>query len=836
MWDKCEGMNTTSSRSESQNNEVIRYTTCTEHCFNMCILKVHIRDGRIWAVEPDDTVNRGIAREDGYLSDELLNKFMITTRPCTKGYAHIRNLYDPHRVKYPLKRVGEKGEGKWQRISWDEALDTIADKLKYYKETYGPLSIGDVSHDSFVLSPWFGAGVSDWGAHSKQGADEPERWVLGRKGGEDRQDEGNLLKSKLIVLWGFNPATTLSNHVVYTLLRARERGIPIISIEPRYTPTAETVASQWIPIRPTTDVAMMIAMANVWFKEDLCDKEFIAKWVEPEGLRQWQEYVLGVSDNIDKTPQWAEHICGVPAETILEFARLYARSKPVNLNTAWSLGRQFFGENGIRAAMYLQALTGNTLAAGATASAESAGEFGQHEPSLVKPTIDWQRKPGKYQSPALLAHFKWPEAIVLREKLDNGEMSVEEYNHIIGNLPGNPPPNIKMVIVHTSNPIMTHPDVNTNIKAFKKLDFSVVFSYHADNPTARYADIILPQMHTAFEGRDVPIRNSIYRTKDFFSMEVTHLNGNCFMYKQKCVDPPGEVKPRGWIWLQIAKRLGFADDYSPLLAHVPDDKWDETVEELHRQAYEQWLRRDDIIPLNPPGWEEFQKKPVFRWEVKEPNYTYKSTIERGENPFQGTESGKIEFYSQEVAASSSDGKNKSAAVKTHVANGRYGGGNLPPMAQMVMGGKATYYSQDIKQYPLLMSSPHSLYRIHSLLDNQPILNRDCYRHAVWLSVADAKARGIKDNDPVRVYDDQAEIIMPAYVTSKVVPGTVNIFHGGWYTPNKTKTALMPEGIDTRGAPNLLIHYDEHLPETIMDHLPCKALVQIELYHGEEGKS
>ncbi len=829
-------MSTTSSRSESQNKEVIRYTTCTEHCFNMCILKVHIRDGRIWAVEPDDTVNRGIAREDGYLSDELLNKFMITTRPCTKGYAHIRNLYDPNRVKYPLKRVGEKGEGKWQRISWDEALDTIAYKLNYYKEKYGPLSIGDVSHDSFVLSPWFGAGVSDWGAHSKQGADEPERWVLGRKGGEDRQDEGNLLKSKLIVLWGFNPATTLSNHVVYTLLRAREHGIPIISIEPRYNPTAETVSSQWIPIRPTTDVAMMIAMANVWFKEDLCDNEFIAKWVEPEGLRQWQQYVLGTSDGTDKTPQWAEKICGVPAETILEFARLYARSKPVNLNTAWSLGRQFFGENGIRAAMYLQALTGNTLTPGATASAESAGEFGQHEPSLVKPTIDWQRKPGKYQSPALLAHFKWPEAIVLREKLDKGEMSVEEYNHIIGNLPGNPPPNIKMVIVHTSNPIMTHPDVNTNIKAFKKLDFSVVFSYHADNPTARYADIILPQMHTAFEGRDVPIRNSIYRTKDFFSMEVTHLNGNCFMYKQKCVDPPGEVKPRGWIWLQIAKRLGFADDYSPLLAHVPDDKWDETVEELHRQAYEQWLRRDDIIPLNPPGWEEFQKKPVFRWEVKEPNYTYKSTIERGENPFQGTESGKIEFYSQEVAASSGDGKNKSSAVKYHSANGRYGGGNLPPMAQMVMGGKATYYSQDIKQYPLLMSSPHSLYRIHSLLDNQPILNRDCYRHAVWLSVADAKARGIKDNDPVRVYDDQAEIIMPAYVTSKVVPGTVNIFHGGWYTPNKTKTALMPEGIDTRGAPNLLIHYDEHLPETIMDHLPCKALVQIELCRVEEGKS
>ena len=131
-----------------------------------------------------------------------------------------------------------------------------------------------------------------------------------------------------------------------------------------------------------------------------------------------------------------------------------------------------------------------------------------------------------------------------------------------------------------------------------------------------------------------------------------------------------------------------------------------------------------------------------------------------------------------------------------------------------------------------MSSPHGLFRIHTLLDNQPLLSIDCYRHAIWISVADAKARGIKDDDPVRVYNDQAEIIMPAYVTSRVVPGTVNIFHGGWYTPNKTKTDLMPEGIDTRGAPNLLTHYDEQpLPETILDHEPCKALVQIEKWEG-----
>ena len=815
----------TNTESNKQVGDIIRYTTCSEHCLNMCIIKVRIRDGRIRAIEPDDTINPGIAREDGHVPDELIDKCMIINRPCTKGYAHIRNLYDPNRVIYPMKRVGDKGGGNWERISWDEALDTIANKLKECKEKYGPLSIGDVG-EGFMLSSWFGAGVGDWGDHSRQGVAEPERWVTGKDGHEDRQDEGNLLKSKLIVLWGFNPGTTLSNHVVYTLMRARERGIPIISIEPRLTPTAETVASQWIPIRPTTDVAMMIAMANVWFKEDLCDKGFTKKWVEPEGLRRWQEYVLGTYDGIDKTPQWAETICGVPAETITEFARLYARSKPVNLNTAWSLGRQFFGENGIRAAMYLQALTGNTMSPGGTASAETSCEFGQHEPTIPKPTVDWQKKPGTYQTPSLMAHFKWPEAVVLREKLDNGEISTAEYNRVIGNAPGNPAPNIKILILQTSNPVMTHPDVNTNIKALKKLEFSVVFSYHLDNPTARYADIILPQMHRAFEGRDVNLRG--VRSPDLFSRETPNLNGNFFVYKQKCVDPPGEVKARGWIWVQIAKRLGFAEQFAPRLANVPDDKWDEAVDELHHEAYDKWRIRKEIAPLHPPDWEEFQKKPVFRWEDKEPYYTYKNAIERGENPFAGTESGKIEFYSKEVAASSGAAGNKIPGNAK--ANGRYGGGNLPPMAEMIKGGNATYHSKDLVKYPLLMSSPHGLYRIHSLLDNQPLL-RDCYRHAVWISAAEAKARGIKDDDLVRVFNDQAEIIMPAYVTSRVVPGTVNIFHGGWYTPGKTKTKLMPEGIDTRGAPNLMTHYDEHLPETILDHQPCKALVQIEKWEG-----
>ena len=151
---------------------------------------------------------------------------------------------------------------------------------------------------------------------------------------------------------------------------------------------------------------------------------------------------------------------------------------------------------------------------------------------------------------------------------------------------------------------------------------------------------------------------------------------------------------------------------------------------------------------------------------------------------------------------------------------------------MTMGGKGTFYSRDTAQYPLLMSSPHSYYRVHSWLDNSPLLKGDCYRHAVWMSAADAKCRGVKDNDLVRVYSDIGEMVIRTYVTSRLVPGTVVIHHGGWYLPGKENSARMPDGVDARGAPNLFTH-EEDLPRAIVGTFPCKGLVQIEKWEGAQ---
>lgn len=821
-------------KSRIEDKDIIRYTSCRFHCFDQCVLKVRIREGRIVSVEPDDTFNPGIIKDGEHPPGALLPTSQRQFRPCPKGYSMARQIYDPERLVYPMKRVGERGEGKFERISWDEALDTIAGKLIETKEKYGPYSIHHqpysyMSHCSFPLAPWFGAGIAGWDAHSNCGFMEPQFWVYGRDVMEGyaatgqfelNQDETNIFKSNLIVLWGLNLMATMNSNVNHNLIQARERGIPIVCIETRYTPTVQVLADQWIPIRPTTDVAMMIAMANVWFKEGLCDDAFIDQWVDPNGLKKWKAYVLGESDGVDKTPQWAETICGVPDETIACFARLYAKSKPVNLNVALSIGRQFYGENGARASMYLQALTGNTFIPGGNAVAESGLWWGRQGGPL--PMADWHQKPGSYEPPVLLAHYKWLKAIDLREKLDNGEMTTAQYNNAIGNVAGNPAPNIRMVIMEGNNHVLTIPGMSQSIRAMKKTDFNLVFTQYASMASARDADILLPQSYVAFEGRNGGCGSYWQLFTNMISL------GTHFVYRQKCVEMPGEVRSNDWIWTQIAKRLGLAEMFNPRMADVEWKDWDDAVEKIHREAYEKWAELPGIKPLNPPDWDEFQKKPVFRFPMEgEPYYSYKYLIEKGESPFKGNVSGKIEFYSQTLA------KGPEFLEKHDVPAGSgkcYGGGNLPPMAQMVKGGHDTFFSKDTMKFPLLMSSPHSYYRVHSWLDNNPLLN-DCYRHAVWVNVVDAKKRGIKDGDLARVYNDRGEMVLPAYVTSRIVPGEVAVHHGGWYVPGEEKTPTMPEGIDRRGAVNLLTH-DVDLPDTVVGCYPCKGLVDIEKWRGK----
>ena len=228
-------------------------------------------------------------------------------------------------------------------------------------------------------------------------------------------DVANMFNAKLIVIWGTNPPTSQWVPHGYVISLAREQGIPVILLESRYTETAEALADQWIPIRPTTDVALAMAIANVWFKENLIDQNFVGNWVEPTGLAKWKDYVLGNSAGldgaIDRTPQWAQAICGVPAQTITDLAHLWINNKPVYLIAYAAPCRQFFGENAARAINYLLALSGSMLAPGTNTFGEPGA--GGKSP-LSCPAVNWNQAKATYSAPVRFFAPKWAQCVNLR--------------------------------------------------------------------------------------------------------------------------------------------------------------------------------------------------------------------------------------------------------------------------------------------------------------------------------------------------------------------------------------------------------------------------------------
>ena len=212
--------------------------------------------------------------------------------PYRTGYP--ARAYAPTRILYPMQSVGKRGQGKFQRITWTQALDTIASWINDTMNTYGPLSIWEANWGSFNQTPWDGfilghyslnVGVGTWGAHSGSGIGIPLLMTTGRSNSTNDSIE-DFFNAKLIILWGDNAACTENLMVLYYLRLAREKGIPIIHIDPRYTPTSEALADQWIAIRPGTDMAMFLAMANVLFKQNLVNTAFINQWVEPTGYQK----------------------------------------------------------------------------------------------------------------------------------------------------------------------------------------------------------------------------------------------------------------------------------------------------------------------------------------------------------------------------------------------------------------------------------------------------------------------------------------------------------------------------------------------------------------------
>jgi anaerobic dimethyl sulfoxide reductase subunit A len=694
------------------------------------MLKVHVKGGIITRIETDEG-------EEPQL------------RACLKGRAYRQRVYAPDRLLYPLRRIGERGEGKFERISWDEALETIANELIRVRDTYGPEAIflkssaGDIVtlHGPLpiikVLS-LIGGFSTSWGLYSFEQGLYAELATLGTLDGNGRDD---ILNSNLIVLWACDPANTVAHtNTSWYLAQARDKGIKIIAIDPRYTDTAATFADQWISIIPGTDCALMIAMAYVILKENLQDQAFLDKYTI--GFDGFEAYVMGRNDGIPKTSEWAKKITSIPTSTIEDLARNYATTKPASLITGISAGRSARGEQYHRAAITLAAMTGNIGKPGGTAGIRSwmsvsvlpALKKGVLMMDVLNPILKGPPTDFKNFLPARASRFGGVGHVATPKVPDA----------LLKGKAGGYPADYKLLFILNTNYPNQYLNLNKAVAALKKMEFVVTLEQFM-SPAAKWSDIVLPTT-TFLERNDVTE-----------SERLTY-----FGFQNKCIEPLGETKSHFQIAKDLAAKLGFSE---------------------FEDITEEGILRDVVVKESAiPDYDEFKKKSVYQvHSFKEPHVAFRKEIEDPENHPFPTPSGKIEIYSQQLADMNDP--------------------DLPPIPKYIEPWEGPRDPLS-RKYPLQLITIHPRRRAHTQGETIPWL-RETQVQGVQINPADALSRGIADGDRVKVTNDRGTTELPAIVTRRIKKGVVAIPEGAWYDPDK-------EGVDQGGGPNVLTR-DEPSP-------------------------
>ena len=631
-------------RAAGAPGEEVVTSTCAHNCGGRCVVNAHVKDGAIVRISTDP---------------RKWTPEMPPLTACVRGFGAAERVNHPDRLRYPLRRVGRRGGGAFERISWDEALDEVAAQMRRIRDAYGPAAILDCSrsgstavlHNRAVVQRFlhlFGGCTELWSNLSNEAEIFAIRHTYGpaadcKFAGREPTDYVN---SRLMILWGWSPAdgTFGTNNPQY-LHWAHERGVRIVSIDPRATRTSLKLADEHVPIRPGTDAAMLIAMTQVIVSEGLHDQAFLDRVTVgfdeahlPEGApvgSSYRSYLLGLSDGIAKTPEWAEPLTGVPAATIRRLAREFGTLKPAALQTGYAPGRTAYGEQFHRAAYALCAITGNVGISGG-----SSGCSGGARHHGIK----------RLGAPPNPANSRVASTL-LADLLTRGRA-------------GGYPADIKMVYSACGDLANQCPNVNKITEGLNGLEFMVAHD-HFLTPTARYADIVLPattfwersDIHTPWSGA-----------------------GHYAIYMQQAISPMYECRNDMDICADLAKRLGL-EGYKRL----PDAEW----------------LREVCAGTDIDDFDAFRAQGVARLAPGEDAVAFAREVrDPARHPF-STPTGKIEIYSTSIAANPDPhGLGRIPAIPTWI----------PPHA-------------GDPRYPLELISPKSRARTHSTHDNQEILSR-----------------------------------------------------------------------------------------------------------------
>lgn len=735
--------------------------------------------------------------------------------PSPLDLAYKLRAYSRNRVKYPLKRIDfnpgsernpqNRGKSKFVRVSWDEALEILANEIKRIKESYGPHAIA-------VLAD--GHGQSTWQTlhfyahelfehlggctHIIRNPDSWEGWYWGAKhvwGCEgwtrglyynDAIYEDVLENTELLILSGADPETTTwgfcgqSGSIVMRWIK--EAGIKCIAIAPDANYTTVKWADKWIPIRPNTDAALYEAIAYLWIKEGTYDKEYVK--THTYGFEDFKKHVLGEEDGIPKTPEWASKITGIPTRTIKALAREWASKRtsigivfggpkirgaystePARLEVVL-LAMQGLGKPGIHQVRLIPTFTQGRIVPGVPTYMDkilrgmpfNPATRGARDP-FPPPFIPKTLLPDAILNPPI----SWYGTGALSERKE-GQFVKYTY-------PFEGYPEIRMIFNENSCWTTCWNEGYKMVKALRspKIEFVVVVHPWLENDCA-FADLILPAT-TVFEADDMAGGGE----------------NLCVYWIDKCIEPVGESKTDYEIMRLIAQKLGLKS----YLEEFPE------FEEYARRKYE-----ESICPTHM-SWEEFKRKKLFTLPAPSPEEwkEIKETLdvkpgmgtfyEDPENNPLETPTGKLEIYSTGLAKHFPDDDERL------------------PMPRYIPYGESHQESllhPRAKKYPLLMLSNHPRWRIHAQCDDIPWL-REIYKirgpdgyfyEPVWIHPADAAKRGVKHGDIVKVYNERGTVLGAAYITERIMPGVVSMDHGA-----RVDLISIEDRIDRGGAINLI---------------------------------
>ena len=713
--------------------------SCRGNCFGGCKIKVKVREGKV------------VSTTMGEFPNKQYNRI------CQRGLSHLQRIYDPDRLKVPLRRAGQRGENKWEEITWDEAINEIATKWQNLIDTLGGASI----------AMWPSAG-GNFGAASTVA---PQRLLAaigmttinacydsnlfaggGFSKGTGVNEIIDLPNAKMVIVWGGNPSEAQPQHYHF-IIEAQRAGAKIVTIDPNFTHMASH-SDQWIPIRPATDTAMVMAMMNIAIENGWTDDAFIKKGTTgPLLVKKSDGLFLRMSDlgqevegnpfavrdaagnfgamgTIDDpviegsfdangtqvttcfsllkdrikewTPKRASELCDVSEEVIRRLTEEYTHNTPATIITGLGPDHYYNGHQFYFTVTGLAGITGNLGKPGATCGMDwPVGGFAiTTAPTMTRilggsgPTI-----PGPKLYDAMVA----------------------------GQLEGKPV-NIKSLYIYSGNPIANQVDRQRLIKAFEMIDFIVVADMRLTDTTL-YADLVLPVCHW-FEQNEINAVITPYMT-----------------YNQKAIEAPYETKTDVQIINLIANKLGFTEDF-----------------QLEDKEFLAAMLKGPAATAGNYTWERLEKEECIRIYPQEPYIL-------GENGVFPTPSTREQLYRETPVPYLNYGQK----IDVELERLPYW---VPPMEAWpeTVGGFEKNPLAD--KYPIIYTTERNKTRCHTQWGHVPWLLELYPEPTAKISPTDANARGIKEGDYVRIFNDRGEVVVKAVISAGTRPGMV-ILPKGW---------------------------------------------------------